>query len=205
MINTTLLRTILFILCTLLGAFLPRVASAQNYCDPNYQFAAPGSLTTYHVVDASRIVVMEYMPWTGPNAYPIDATMDVPQLGSLYGADGTTYDMTDCRVLGQHARWMVDMGVDAILLDLSNVGQCIFANGLSDDTVGCHSTPINDLTRAMQVKQNVLAIYAYYHQHNVPIRIIPMLDAQDPSLEIQYPNGETGFQRGLQFLSLIHI
>lgn len=195
------MRYLTFLLLALMVAALARPSHAQDYCDPNYSFLAPGApaLTLYQVADPSHIVVMEYMPWLGPNAYHLTVTTGVPRLASLPGFDGMTYDTADCRVQGQHVAWMLSMGVDAILLDLTNVGQCVFAHPGEPDSGNCDDTN-GDLQRAPVVLDNVAKIFEYYKKHNVPIRIIPLIDAQDSSVAVyRYPDQKTGFQRALEF------
>jgi hypothetical protein len=187
-----------FVFC-ILAAFTAGESRAQGYCDPAYSFLPAGALplATFEVGEASRVVALEYTPYFGPLAYPIGNGV-VPQLGQ-FQPDGTvTYDSGGCDVLGQHARWFMNMGVEAVVVDVTNAVRCMFmsVNENVNTVGGC----AGQFDRLQRVRQNVENMYAYYAAHNVPIRIIPVLGGQGDELTVVLTDdGKVAFVRALDF------
>ncbi|MBK8010666.1 MAG: RICIN domain-containing protein [Deltaproteobacteria bacterium] len=76
-------------------------------------------------------VLMQYEAWFGPKAtrWRRDVAIS-PILSSQSMAPyGGGYDSTDDAVIEQHYRWLLDMGVDGIVLDHTNNVACTFTPG----------------------------------------------------------------------------
>jgi hypothetical protein len=146
------------------------------------------------VVDSnSHLVVMQYMPWFGPNAFSFDKSPVTPELSSgsmtnyLFdvlnlSAGGLPqdhlnfggYDSSDRNVIRTHIQWLKSIGVHAILLDHSNQIVCTFAD-VTETECGREN-----YLASLAIKQNVRAIYEEFAAEG-SIKIIPLLGA-DSSL-----------------------
>jgi hypothetical protein len=98
--------------CLLIPLAKPSVAYSQSQSLP------AGPLI---VNRNSRIVVMEYENWFGPNAVTFQGTAAMPFLQSAdMQALGGGYDSADPHVIKTHVAWFEYMGIDAALIDLTN-------------------------------------------------------------------------------------
>lgn len=80
------------------------------------------------------MVIMAYEAWFGPRAAQFSNRIR-PQLNSPGMRNGIGYDSRDERIIEQHFRWLMEMGIDAILLDHSNAIACTFAPKAFEDEV----------------------------------------------------------------------
>jgi len=77
--------------------------------------------------ELERYVVMEYEAWHGPQIRRWDSPILPTLSSSSMAALGGGYDSSDRAIIDQHYRWMIEMGVDAVLLDHTNNVACTFA------------------------------------------------------------------------------
>ena len=143
--------------------------------------AATLQLATHplNVLSDNHLVVMEYEAWFGPNAVPFEGLAAVPTLSSasMKAVGRIGYDSSDPAVIKQHVAWMRKIGVDAIILDESNAVSCAYAQDVAALCSGQGGQEQHD--RLQNIIKNNVAIYDYYRDNNVPIKIIPLLDGQD--------------------------
>jgi hypothetical protein len=208
-------RLVALVLCAALAAFAAHAAPTPtfDYCNTTSQVPGVPPLVPYEVSDTSHIVLMEYTMSFGPNAYgPTDGA--VPTLANTTSTfSGTpTYDSSDCHILGAHVDSFMSMHVDAVATDLANGMACVF--GGATESIGTTLQTAVSVVNAcgaqyqtlQQDKAKVAALYQYYAQHNVPLRILPMLGIMndiDHALDNEYfaqdgtDTGQSPFTRGL--------
>ena len=106
------------------AALLLFAAAAGAYAQANppdplpevFEGDLPGRPLT--VTESSRIVVMEYEAWFGPNALTFQNSSAIPLLQSAdMRSLGGGYDSADPKVIQQHVRWLEQIGVDAAIAD----------------------------------------------------------------------------------------
>ena len=87
------------------------------------------------VGDSSRIVVMEYEAWFGPNAqsFQPQVTTCLQSQDMQSSSVGGGYDSAEPTVVAQHVAWLEQMGIDAVTVDLTNDVSCTF-DGLDSAT-----------------------------------------------------------------------
>jgi len=159
------------------------------------------------IVDgSSRVVVMEYEAWFGPNAvgFPLRGQSPRPLLTSPdmqpYGGG---YDSADPDVIRNHITNLTAMGADAAIVELTNNVSCIFDDG--DAAVNpallnpCGQTTVA-LNRSFkksnqQIRDNDGLIYSAWSELGTNLKIIPLLACQDNGCLTPYSasGSATGF------------
>ena len=139
--------------------------------------AEKGKVDAYHplVVDeSSHIIVMQYEPWFGPKSVNFLKVAATPLLFSSSMRRG--YDSADRAVLRQHIQWIEALGVDAILVDVTNGIACLKKNS----EINCGQT---EGVRA--ILKNIEILYDeldQLHQAGLSdLKIIPLIGAQSDS------------------------
>ncbi len=177
------------------------------------------------IVDGSQpVVVMLYETWYGRDAasgyygqtFHYTTSDDVvhqrntalPVLTSPNMPLG--YDSADENVIRQHALWFQEMGVDAVLLDMSNGVSATFSPTTGPWYQGDPAT----WTLLQVIKNNIQNLYEVYDDMRMPVRIIGMLGAQEAGVGGEYQQHpdpafptRTTLELALQFyydLSLAH-
>lgn len=131
-----------------------------------------------NVLSDNHLVVMEYEAWFGPKAVQFEGSAAVPTLSSasMKAVGRVGYDSADPAVIKQHVAWMRQIGVDAIVLDESNAVSCAYAQDIGA-FCGTGGAAFHEHLQA--ISSNNAAIYDYYRDNKVPLKIIPLLDGQD--------------------------
>jgi len=152
---------------------------------------APSTQATraVEVQQGDHLVIIEYAARYGTSKDELKPDAAVPDL-TVQPYD-LQYDSQGCEVLRRHVEWLVGMGVDAIAVDLSRNVRCVFHETEVDGkTCGSYAYP--------KMKRNVENLYRYFYEHNVPIRIVPLLGANDDALSDD-PNGKPYLKAALEF------
>ena len=133
--------------------------------------------------EKKHVVMLSYEPWFGKEAqhdwHRVPGTLNdailpilrspglarhidlVDDWGRRQSYDTDGYDSGDPKIISQHAEWIQALGVDAILMDMSN-------------QVGDYQN-INDRNAVSGTFRNIRAIYREYHEKNFNLKIVPML------------------------------
>jgi len=111
------------------AAASPETVNVCSGTPPSGNAPSAGDIagTPLNVNDASHVVVMEYEAWFGrrtgvapqSNVTTCLQSTDMQQLGG-------GYDSADPAAIAQHIKWLEQMGIDAVTLDLTNNVSCIF-------------------------------------------------------------------------------
>jgi hypothetical protein len=140
------------------------------------------------VVDStSSVVVMEYEAWfTAQSPLSSFSSYYTPILTSAGMSSG--YNSEDPNVIAQHMAWLQSMGVNAITAEQTNGGPCM----LSFSTDALCSTFLARIgnpgqnsayeTRFQSIDNSTFNLYPALAANGTNIKIIPVLDAQDPEM-----------------------
>ena len=155
------------------------------------------------VVDKdSRVVVMEYEAWFGPNAVTLESGN--PAVPLLKSADmenvGGGYDSADPAVIKQHVEWMEEIGIDAALVDLTNNVSCIFN---SEEFVNKFLQNENNCPVFRSDYQNIRDdtgnLYPAWSKLGTRLKLIPLLGGIDQDVLIKDIEGKTAFEKEVEY------
>jgi hypothetical protein len=154
------------------------------------------------VTPGDHAVITEYEAWFGPRAvtfYGENEANPILQSPDMVGVSGCPkqcgYDSEDPHVIATHVSWLEYLGVDAVTLDDTNDGACIYdtdkfaADYVYETTPGDPSTKTTlDKSTACNVLKpyvvhigtNNANIYKAWTGLRTPLKAIPALDAADP-------------------------
>ncbi len=157
----------------------------------------PGSPLT--VTDRSRVVLLEYEAWFGPNAVTFQLAEAMPLLQSAdMQSLGGGYDSADPHVIKQHVKWMEYMGIDAATIDVTNNVGCIFSTGPVSSKF-CN--PDNELFR--QQNRNILKntgnLYPSWTALHTPLKLVPLLGCQTYKDLAVGSDGKTGIEKEVEY------
>jgi hypothetical protein len=150
----------------------------------------------------SRIVVMEYEAWFGPNAMNFSPGTAMPLLHSPDMAPyGGGYDSADPAVIRQHVAWLEELGTDAIILDLTNDISCTFnsewfVQQYLENTPG--NCPVNR-PFFQGIRDNTGNIYPAWQKLDMQIKIIPQVGGIDQDVLYKDLDGKTAFEKEIEY------
>ena len=188
-------RGLLTLLPTLLAVLFPCLMKAQS---PPQDHSGP------LVVDPdSRVVVMEYEAWFGPNAVTVQNTAAKPLLQSKdMKSVGGGYDSSDPAVIKRHVEWMEELGIDAVLVDLTNNVSCIFD---SADFVNKFLRNSNNCPTFrhdyQQIRDNTGNLYPEWSKLGTNLKLIPLLGGIDQNVLLRDSDGKTSFQKEVEYFA----
>jgi len=179
---------------------IPILTLAGFVLAPHFAVCAETSAGAPLVVDAtSRVVVMEYEAWFGPNAVTFQGTAAMPILQS---ADmipvGGGYDSEDPAVIAQHVAWLEEMGMDAALIEVTNNVSCLF----NSDTFAQKYLPnCSPLFRSQNqtIRDNTGNLYPAWSALKTPLKLIPLLGGIDPDVLLPDTDGKTAFEKEVAY------
>lgn len=198
----------------LTGAFAYRLSNTATPAQRTLPASAAAWLPTVaigsafiHRVDAipltvgagSHLVVMEYEAWFGPQAVTFAGAAAQPLLQSAdMQSFGAGYDSVDPTVIWQHVAWMEHMGIDAVLVDLSNDAACTFD---SESYIGANVPNCTPAFRKQvrTIRNNTGALYPAWTSLGVTPAIIPLLDGVDANVLGQDSDGKTAFEKEVEY------
>jgi hypothetical protein len=161
--------------------------------------AAPASPL---VVDSgSRVAVMEYEAWFGPNAVTFQGSSAMPLLQSAdMRAVGGGYDSADPAVIKQHVAWFEYMGVDAALIDLTNNVSCIFNSEWFARKYLPYCTP-SFRTYNQNIRDNTGNLYPAWAALGTRLKLIPLISGNASDVLIKDEDGKTAFEKEIDYFA----
>jgi hypothetical protein len=152
------------------------------------------------VVDQhSRVVVLEYEAWFGPNAVTFQGAAAQPELQSPdMQAVGGGYDSADPAVIKQHVEWMEHLGIDAALIEVTNNVSCIFN---SEEFAKKYLQNCTDLFRSenQSIRNNTGNLYPAWSRLRTRLKLIPMVGGIDNDVLFQDTDGKTAFEKEVDY------
>ena len=142
----------------------------------------------YHplVVDEhSRVALMEYEAWFGPNGVTFQNSSAMPWLQSADMVPfGGGYDSADPAVIKQHVEWMEHLGIDATLIEVTNNVSCIFN---SEEFAHKYLQNCTDLFRSenQSIRDNTGNLYPAWSRLRTRLKLIPMVGGIDNDVLFQ--------------------
>ena len=185
--------------------FMALVLSALPWLTPCCAKDSPGDATSTDgplvAGPDSRVAVMEYEAWFGPNAVNFPANGIRPLLHSTdMDAVGGGYDSADPAVIRQHVVWLEQMGIDAALVDLSNNVSCIFNSEwfVKQYLQDSNSCPV--LRSNYQViRDNTGNLYPAWEALQTHLKLIPLLGGIDQNVLYKDVDGKTAFEKEIEY------
>jgi hypothetical protein len=186
-------RSLSIFLFLLFGTFL---AAAQN----DVETLPTGPL----VVDGnSRLVVMEYENWFGPNAVTFQGTAAKPFLQSAdMQAVGGGYDSADPHVIKTHLEWFEYMGVDAALIEVTNNVSCIFNSTWFIDKYKIPCTPPFKLQN-VTIRNNTGNVYPSWTALGTRLKLIPLLGGSTEDVLLADIDGKTSLEKEIDYFGAL--
>lgn len=152
------------------------------------------------IVDqSSRVVVMEYENWFGPNAVTFAGTAAKPFLQSAdMQAVGGGYDSADPHVIKTHLEWFEYIGVDAALLDLTNNVSCIFNSEWFIRKYIPYCVPSFRYSNRA-IRDNTGNVYPTWTKLAAPLKLIPLLGGSAEDVLYKDIDGKTSFEKEIEY------
>jgi hypothetical protein len=151
------------------------------------------------VDEKSHIVVMEYEAWFGPNAVTFQSSAAMPFLQSAdMQSVGGGYDSADPAVIKQHVAWMESLGIDAAIADLTNNVSCIFNSEQFAEKYLPYCTPSFHIYN-QNIRNNTGNLFPAWTNLGTPLKLIPMLEGGDPTVLYKDVDGETAFEKEIDY------
>jgi len=174
----------------------PRPSFAQT--PPSETVKSDGPLIVDH---ESRVSVMEYEAWFGPNAVTFPANGVRPLLGSADMVPvGGGYDSADPAVIRQHVAWMERMDIDAALVDLTNNVSCIFNSKWFVEQYLQNSNDCPTFRSDYQViRDNTGNLYPAWAALGTRLKLIPLVGGIDQNVLYRDLDGKTAFEKEVEY------
>lgn len=153
----------------------------------------------------SRVVVMEYEAWFGPNAVTFQGTAAKPILQSPdMEAVGGGYDSADPKVIKKHVDWMEEMDVDAAMIDLTNGVSCTFDSVEFIKKYLPSSENCLALRSSFQsIRDNTGNLYPAWTKLETRLKLIPLLGGTDADVLIKDFDGKTSFEKEIEYFGTL--
>jgi hypothetical protein len=179
---------------------LPRPTVAQASPSSEQSSAHP-----LMVRDDSRLVVMEYEAWFGPNAVTFQTSVAQPFLQSAdMQSIGGGYDSADPKVIERHVKQMEYMGIDAALIDLTNNVSCIFNSEWFVEKYLQNSNGCPTLRPDYQtIRDNTGNLYPGWSKLDTPLKLIPLLGGIDQDVLYKDQDGKTAFEKEIEYFGAL--
>jgi hypothetical protein len=199
------LRTIQFILPTPLVIFLIGFQNCSPLTENNSESLASNTFSNtllktnpLTINSDTRVVMMEYTPWFSPGAVNFTNAEAIPVLtsNSMKQAGLAGYDSADPGVIAQHAKWMEEMGVDALSIDLTNNATCIFADNYAALDPSC-SAAFRGYNQ--RIRDNFAVLYPTFAAIGTNLKLIPWLSAQGTAILTPDSDGITPFEKQILY------
>jgi hypothetical protein len=147
----------------------------------------------------SRLVVMEYEAWWGPNAVTFQGTAAQPFLQSAdMQAVGGGYDSADPVVIQRHVSQLENMGMDAALIEVTNNVSCIFNSEWFIKKYKLNCAPDFRLQN-QTIRNNTGNLYPAWSSLGTPLKLIPLLGGIDEDVLYVDVDGKTAFEKEIEY------
>jgi hypothetical protein len=151
------------------------------------------------VDENSRIVVMEYEAWFGPNAVTFQGTAAKPLLQSAdMQSLGGGYDSADPAVIQHHVAWMEHLGIDAAISEVTNNVSCIFNSEWFVRKFVPNCTP-SFRSYNQTIRDNTGNLYPAWTKLGTPLKLIPLLGGIDENVLFPDIDGKNAFEKEIDF------
>jgi hypothetical protein len=155
------------------------------------------------VHDKSRVVVMEYEAWFGPNAITFQGASASPLLQSAdMQSVGGGYDSADPAVIRQHVAWLESMGVDAAISEVTNNVSCIFDSEWFVKKYIPNCTP-EFRANNQNIRDNTGNLYPAWSALGTRLKLIPLLGGIDGNVLIKDRDGKTAFEKEVEYFGTL--
>jgi hypothetical protein len=190
------------------GGTASPIANAQNVpaVYPEDRDHRPQADKPLVVTEDSHIVAMEYEAWFGPNAITFQNSAAIPLLQSADMQDvGGGYDSADPKIIKQHVQWLEGMGVDAAIVDLTNVVSCIFnSEWFVEKYLENTSCPLWR-TDYQNIRNNTGNLYPAWTKLRTPLKLIPLLGGVDQDVLYKDTDGKTAFEKEIEYFGALMV
>ena len=159
----------------------------------------PGSGEPLVVGKNSRVVVMEYEAWFGPNAVTFQGSAAMPRLQSQdMKPVGGGYDSADPAIIKQHVAWMERLGIDAATSEVTNNVSCIFDSEWFVKKYLPNCTPTFRIQNR-NIRDNTGNLYPAWSKLGTRIKLIPVLGGIDQDVLFKDRDGKTAFEKEVEY------
>jgi hypothetical protein len=185
---------------TIVVLALPRPTVAQASLSSEQSSAHP-----LIVREDSRVIVMEYEAWFGPNAVTFQTSVAQPFLQSAdMQSIGGGYDSADPKVIKRHVEQMEYMGIDATLIDLTNNVSCIFNSEWFVEKYLQNSNGCPTLRPDYQtIRDNTGNLYPAWSRLDSSLKLIPLLGGIDQDVLYKDQDGKTAFEKEIDYFGAL--
>jgi hypothetical protein len=151
----------------------------------------------------SRIVVMEYENWFGPNAVTFQGAAARPFLRSAdMRALGGGYDSADPAVIKAHLNWFEYLGIDAALIEVTNNVSCIFNSEWFIEKYLPNCTPSFRLSN-QTIRNNTGRNYPAWTRLGTRLKLIPLLGGIDQDVLFKDVDGKTALEKEIEYFGAL--
>jgi hypothetical protein len=157
------------------------------------------------VDDHSRVALMEYEAWFGPNAITFQNSSAMPWLQSADMVPfGGGYDSADPAVIRRHVEWMEWMGVDGAIVDLTNDVSCIFDSEWFVKKYLGGPGNCQILRKDFQsIRDNTGNLYPAWSDLHTRLKIVPLLGGVDDNVLYLDEDGKTAFEKEIDYFGAL--
>jgi hypothetical protein len=141
----------------------------------------------------SHLVLMEYEAWFGPKCanFAWSAAQPILQSASMQAAGLAGYDSSDPAVIAQHVAWFEQMGIDAVLIDMSND---LVQTFLGQEVAGNASVEY-----CQAIQRNIAAVFQQFAALGTNLKIVPLCGGGMASDYTVGPGFKTALQLQLEW------
>ena len=163
--------------------------------------AQPANLASGPLIvnEKSRIAVMEYEAWFGPEAANFQGSSAMPLLQSAdMQSVGGGYDSADPAIIQQHVEWLEGMGVDAAISEVTNNVSCIFdSEWFAKKYIGNCSPAFRRYNQ--NIRDNTGNLYPAWSALGTRMKLIPLLGGIDANVLFKDLDGKTAFEKEIEY------
>jgi hypothetical protein len=158
----------------------------------------------YHplVVDEhSRVALMEYEAWFGPNGVTFQNSSAMPWLQSADMVPfGGGYDSADPAVIRRHVEWLEWLGMDGAIVDLTNDVACIFDSEWFVRKYLSGPGNCQILRKDFQsIRDNTGNLYPAWSALGTRLKIVPLLGGGDANVLYLDEDGKTALEKEIDY------
>jgi hypothetical protein len=149
------------------------------------------------VDENSRVAVMEYEAWFGPNGVTFQNSASIPVLQSAdMQAVGGGYDSADPAIIKQHVAWFEEMGIDAAISDLTNGVSCTFN---SEWFIEKYLQNNCNVLAFQTIRDNTGNLYPAWTRLGTRLKLIPLLGGDQEDELYLDRDGKTSFEKEIEY------
>ncbi len=151
----------------------------------------------------SRVILMEYENWFGPNAVTFQGAVAMPFLQSPdMQAIGGGYDSADPAVIKAHLDWFEYLGMDGALIEVTNNVSCIFNSEWFIQKYLPSCTPAFRLQN-QTIRNNTGNTYPAWDALGTRLKLVPLLGGIDENVLYLDTDGKTAFEKEIEYFGTL--